>query len=880
MADHTHVSSSRADAEPDLVAVGAAPLTPPAELAGRRFELRALAEHVRSPDVRMVTITGPAGVGKTALACHLLRHWPGPGQAPAVVHLGPPSEFPVGYPRLFRGLCRLLPVAEARRLAGRHRVPQETPTAMIDAVLDALPAGPVVVLADGVTDLADGFGVSPDPSLEEALRALVSDPGHGVTVVVTARVLPAVLRAHEPDAQRRIDLAGLPVPAVADLLRMRDPDGALGLGDLGTGEVRRVTELTDGNPSAIEALSAVLALDKDTTPTELLDQIAQSPTTLIATALDRLDPFDRQVVAALAAIPVPVTAAGVDRVLRPFHPDAGSAPTLRRLAELGLVHRVDDRYTLAPGHAEPALAPIPVGNPGDRTVEPLPFTRNALWHLAAQLLAGVATPAHAWTSIDDLTPQLAEFELRWANGEIDDAAAVLARDVVAKLRSWGHHRLSAVMLDRVRGRSGDPRRNAWCAAELGLAYAGLGQPNRAVEMLDRARKLHRADDATVLGRLGRCHADLGELERALEQHRAAVAACRPTGDRRALAGHLVDLAWTQAELGHPELAVTVLGECMSLADAPTKITALLHLGQAHAADGALGRAIERHERGIDLAVDAGDQRAEIRHRVRLGAARLDAAHVAKAVELQLQAVDMARAIGDRIGEAAAMLELARCEIRLDHPRQAVELGEQAFPIAEETGHLRLRAAVLHGLGRSHLALHESGKAWERFAAAVEVADATGSRLVRSSARAGLTQAFLQLDDLGGADKTARAAARHPHPATRTEIALLTAAVRFRQGEPEMARQRFRTALGDAVDRLRRSPDTVDAALLDLRALAHTGLWLTDGGDRGTAESDFRTARRHSTAPGSVAQVHRWLDILTPVDKPDALDELRPVAAGG
>jgi tetratricopeptide (TPR) repeat protein len=875
MADHTHAGSAR----PDLVAAGVAPMTPPDALAGRRFELTALAEHVRSPDVRMVTVTGAAGVGKTALVCHLLRHWPGPGRAPAVVHLGPPSEFPVGYPRLFRGLCRLLPPADARRLAGRHRVPQETPTAMIDAVLDALPAGPVVVLLDGVEGLADGFSVPPDPTLEEALRALVSDPAHEVTIVVTSRVPPGALLAYEPAAQRRIELAALTGAAVSELLRAHDPDGALGLRDLEPAERRRVTELTDGNPRAIEALAATLAVDKTIVLPELLDRIVHDPTTLVETAFEHLEPFDQQVVAALAAIPVPVRAAGVDHVLHPFHADADSAPVLRRLAEHGLVRCVDDRYSLPAAEAELALAPIRVGHPSDRTIRPLPFTRNALWHRAADLLAGEATPAEHWTSIDDLTPQLAEFELRWSIGEIDDASDVLARGVVAALRSWGHHRLTSVLLDRVRGRSNDPARNAWCAAELGLAHAELGQPNRAIEMLERARQLHLAGDPTVLGRLGRCHADLGDLERAVEQHRAAVAARRAGGDRGNLVGHLVDLAWSHTELGRPAEAVTALAEAMSLADAPTKITTLVHLGRAHAADGALGRAIELHERGVDLASAAGDERAEIRHLVRLGAARLDAAHLAKAVELQLRALDLARAVGDRIGEAAAMLELARCEILLDQPRQAVELGEQAFPIAEDAGHLRLRAAVLHRLGHSHLALRESAKAWERFSAALEVADATGCRLVQSGARVGLAHAFLQLDDLGGADKMVRAAGRHPHPATRPEVALLTAAVRFRQGEPEMAGQRFRDALTDTVDRMRSSPETVEAALLDLRALARVGLWLTDNGDRGAAESDFRAARRHSSAPGAAARALRWLDILTPVDRPDALDELRLIARG-
>src|SRR6185312_8289794 len=220
---------------PRLLAVGAPPMTPPARLRGRDAELAELVSHVRSTDVRLVTVVGPVGIGKTALACDLLERWPGP-ERPGVVHLGPPSELPLGYPRLLRGLFALLPEDAAARLAGRHRNPQETPTAMVRAVLDALPPDPVVVLIDGAEHLLGETGGTLDAALAEALRALVSAPAHRVTILATSQVPPGGLLGRDPGAQRRIDLGELAVPDAVAVLRDHDPSGELGLRDAAPGE--------------------------------------------------------------------------------------------------------------------------------------------------------------------------------------------------------------------------------------------------------------------------------------------------------------------------------------------------------------------------------------------------------------------------------------------------------------------------------------------------------------------------------------------------------------------------------------------------------------------------------------------------------------------
>jgi hypothetical protein len=53
------------------------------------------------------------------------------------------------------------------------------------------------------------------------------------------------------------------------------------------------------------------------------------------------------------------------------------------------------------------------------------FTRQALRHRAAGYFEQTCTPREDWKSLDDLGPQLAEFELRYQGGDYDTAAQVV-----------------------------------------------------------------------------------------------------------------------------------------------------------------------------------------------------------------------------------------------------------------------------------------------------------------------------------------------------------------------------------------------------------------------------------------------------------------------
>ena len=321
-----------------------------------------------------------------------------------------------------------------------------------------------------------------------------------------------------------------------------DPDGALGLLTAADELLGRARERTRGFPRALEALAAILAADRDTTLPELLDQTAGLPgnvvEVLVGEAFSRLDPLAQQVMQALAVYAVPVPPVAVDYLLQPYQPAIDAAPVLGRLVNMQFVRRDAGRYYLHQVDRDYALSRLPEGEPADRDAEPPPFTRQALRHRAAGYFEQTRTPREDWKSLDDLAPQLAEFELRYQGGDYDTAAQVLLGIDFDYLIQWGHYRLTAELHERLQGHLDDP-------------WTERRQQEQSRQLLPDARPVHRGHRPATSRRWpspGRpatgtarpspwatsatAMRDLGQTARAIDLYEQALAIAREIGDRQ------------------------------------------------------------------------------------------------------------------------------------------------------------------------------------------------------------------------------------------------------------------------------------------------------------------------------------------------------------
>jgi len=199
---------------------------PPTPLVGRRLEAAAVAAMLRRPDVRLVTLTGPGGAGKTRLALEV------------AAELEP--ELPAG--AVFVDLAaltepELVPteIAEALELPEGERPPLEAIAAHVGT------DGPLLVL--------DNF--EHVQAAAEDIRALLA-AAPGARVLATSRVALRLSGEHEyPVPPLPTDDA---VALFADRARALDP--AFAVSDANVAHVAAICRRVDGLPLAIELAAA------------------------------------------------------------------------------------------------------------------------------------------------------------------------------------------------------------------------------------------------------------------------------------------------------------------------------------------------------------------------------------------------------------------------------------------------------------------------------------------------------------------------------------------------------------------------------------------------------------------------------------------------
>jgi tetratricopeptide (TPR) repeat protein len=733
---------------------------------GREKELKALLAQLQPGQV--VTLCGPGGVGKTALAAEAI--WTlAPGD-------DPPERFPDGI--IFHTFYNQPQAALALEAIARAYGEEPKPTPR-DAAARALSRRTALLVLDGAETADD-------------LQAVLSVAGRCGVLVTTRRHTDALADWE--------DVAPLPNPQAVELLQAWGGDRAAD-----EAAAQRICTLLGALPLAVRLAGRYMAQRGEEaadylawleeTPLRALDhgqRQQDSVPLLLRCSLGQVSEGARDALGVVGILALDPFSRDVVAAAQKTSPREASR-ALGELVDYGLLLRSKERYrpshALVHTYARRRLAPP------SEVIGRLAAYYDAFAREQSQLgLEGYAR-------LDDERPHLMalltgcvdrqaweeSLSLAWAisghEGYLDiqghwtervtallaglAAARALKRryDEEAHLghlgitfhsvgqvaRSIEYHQQALAIAREI----GDRRNEGAWLGNLGLAYADLGESRRAIECYEQALAIareigDRRSEGNHLGNLGLAYAALGEVRQAIEYHDQALAISREIGDRHGEGNHLGNLGLAYADLGEVRRAIEFYEQALAIAreigDRVGEGATLGNLGNAYARLGEARRAIEYYEQSLAISREIGDRRAEGTTLGDLGIAYRNLGEPRRAIEYHQQALTISREIGDRHGEGNHLGSLGAAYTVLGEARRAIEFYEQALAISREIGDRHGEGTHLGNLGIAYGDLGEARRAIEFYEQALAIAREIGDRRAEGADLGNLGIAYRNLGE--------------------------------------------------------------------------------------------------------------------------------------
>ncbi len=210
------------------------------------------------------------------------------------------------------------------------------------------------------------------------------------------------------------------------------------------------------------------------------------------------------------------------------------------------------------------------------------------------------------------------------------------------------------------------------------------------------------------------------------------------------------MGWAYIKLGEYPKAIELHEKHLEIArrigDVRGEGNTLGNMGSVYGYLGNHHKAIELYEQALEITRRTGDVWGEGANLGNMGVAYSDLGNYPKAIELYEQRLEIARRIGDVRGEGNTLGNMGIAFADLGNYPKAFELYEQRLEIARRIGDVGGEGSTLGGMGLAYIQLGDHPKAFELFEKYLEIARRIGDVRGESNALSYIGMAYSDLGD--------------------------------------------------------------------------------------------------------------------------------------
>jgi len=301
---------------------------------------------------------------------------------------------------------------------------------------------------------------------------------------------------------------------------------------------------------------------------------------------------------------------------------------------------------------------------------------------------------------------------------------------------------------------------------LGTVYRAIGEPQRSAELFLEALEIDKqagwqAGMPTKYNNLGVSYAELGRLDEAEELFVKAQELHRASGSDAGYAMSMGPIGEVRYCRGRYAEAIEALQEAYAfqrkVGANPGLSSVLVVLSQVHRDVGAYAEAAQYARSALDISRQCRDRRGEGFAHLAMGGIHQHLREYREAAAAYGESLRIALETGGTSNETVALAGLAMTYLATGEPHEAVERAHEAYAIARKAGYRILEDHALNAVAAAHLAVGNAPEAQRYAQDAIRRSEESGHRLGQAYAHVIAERAVESTGDELGAEDHARRA---------------------------------------------------------------------------------------------------------------------------